>query len=131
MKKKLNIYKFIPVNKPCITYKNAQDVYKTLKSGWVSSDGPQVSEFEKKLSKKIGLKHGIAVSNGTAALEIALKSLNLKKGDEVMIPNFTIVSTLLAVIRNGLVPVLIDCKIEDWNMQLDEIKKKSQKKQNV
>lgn len=128
MKKKSNINKFIPVNKPLITYKNAKDVYKTLKSGWVSSDGPQVSEFEKKLSRKIGLKYGIAVSNGTAALEIALKSLNLKKDDEVIIPNFTIVSTLLAVIRNELVPVLIDCKIDDWNMQLDEIKKKITKK---
>ena len=80
MKKKLNLKnKFYPVNVPLITKKNAKDVYRSLLSGWVSSDGPSIKIFEKKLASLFHRQYGISVSSGTAALEIAVKSLNLKK----------------------------------------------------
>ncbi|MDC1200499.1 DegT/DnrJ/EryC1/StrS family aminotransferase [Pelagibacteraceae bacterium] len=128
MKKKLSSNKFIPVNKPFITHRNALDVFRVVKSGWISSDGPQVKKFEEQVAKKIGVNYGISVSNGTAALEIALKALDLKKNSEVIIPNFTIISTILAVKRNNLKPVLVDCDLHDWNMNYEQIKKKITKK---
>jgi perosamine synthetase len=73
------VSKFIPVNQPIIDPTDIKAVTKSLKSGWISSEGPNVKKFEEKFSKFIGHKFGVAVSNGTAALEIAVKSLNLKK----------------------------------------------------
>ena len=113
--------KFIPVNKPLITKIDASRVYSALKDGWVSSEGPNVKKFEKKFSKFIGHKYSVAVSSGTAALEIAVKSLNLKKNDEVIIPNFTIISNALAVIKLGLKIKLVDCDLKNWNMNIQKV----------
>ena len=71
--------KFIPVNKPLITKADANRVYTVIKDGWISSEGSNVKKFEKNFSDFIGHKYSVAVSSGTAALEIAIKSLNLKK----------------------------------------------------
>ena len=71
--------KFIPVNTPLINNADASSVSKSIKSGWISSEGPNVKEFENKIAKFLNRKFGCAVSSGTAALEIAIKSLNLKK----------------------------------------------------
>ena len=120
--------KFIPVNKPLITKIDASRVYSALKDGWVSSEGPNVKKFESDFSKFIGHKYSVAVSSGTAALEIAIKSLKLKKGDEVIIPNFTIISNAIAVLKENLNIKLIDCSIKDWNMNISEVKKKITKK---
>jgi perosamine synthetase len=129
MKKKLKLNKkFIPVNIPHITNQDIKSVNNVLKKGWISSDGPEVKSFEKKFSKKIQRRYSIAVSNGTAALEIAIKSLNLKKNDEVIIPNFTIISNALAVIKQNLKPILIDCDMKTWNINLDDLEKKITKK---
>lgn len=125
MKKKfISNKKFIPVSIPNISAQDIKSVQNVMKKNWISSDGPEVKFFEKKFSKKINHKYSIAVSNGTAALEIAIKSLNLKKGDEVIIPNFTIISNALAVIKQNANPILIDCEMETWNMKLDDIEKK-------
>ena len=79
MKIKLKLKnKFIPVNKPKIFHQDKVNVNKCLKTGWISSEGLFVKQFEQKFSKYNGRKYGIAVSSGTAALDIALKSLNLK-----------------------------------------------------
>ena len=84
--------KIIPVNTPVITFKDTRAVSSVLKKNWVSSEGPEVKIFEKKFSKFIGKKYSIAVSSGTAALEITIKGLNFKKNDEIIVPNFTIIS---------------------------------------
>tara|TARA_B110000027_G_scaffold133411_1_gene161788 strand:+ start:2759 stop:3880 length:1122 start_codon:yes stop_codon:yes gene_type:complete len=115
--------KFIPVNKPVITKSDSDSVHKVLKTGWISSEGPNVKKFEDKFSKFIGHKYSVAVSSGTAALEIAVKSLNLKQGDEVIIPNFTIISNALAVIKLGLKIKLVDCDLDNWNMNLDKVER--------
>ena len=120
--------KFIPVNEPHILNQDAKKVYNIIKSGWISSEGKEVVKLEKKFSKFIGCKYGIAVANGTAALEVAIKSLGLKKGDQVIMPNFTIISNLLAVIKQGCKPIFIDCDKYNWNMNINEIAKKINKK---
>ena len=129
MKKILRLKdKFFPVNTPIITKKNIVDVKECIASGWISSEGPNVNVFEKKLSKFVGRKFGIAVSSGSAALEIAVKSLNLKDGSEIIIPNFSIISSALAVIKNNHKPILVDCDPFHWNMKIDDVEKKITKK---
>lgn len=120
--------KFIPVNLPKVFTRDRKFVNQALKTSWVSSEGPFVKKFEEEFSKFNNKKFGIAVSNGTAALEIAIKSLNLKKGSEVLIPSFSIISTANAVIKNNLKPILIDCNLDTWNMNADETIKKINKK---
>ena len=130
MKKELKSkkYNFIPVNKPLITREDLNYINKSISKGWVSSEGPEVKRFENNFSNFIGNKYSVAVSSGTAALEIAIKSLKLKKGDEVIIPNFTIISNAMAVLKEGLNIKLVDCNIKDWNMDIIEIEKKITKK---
>lgn len=120
--------KFIPVNLPKIFSNEKKLVNQALNTNWISSEGPFVRKFEKQFSNFNKKKFGVAVSNGTAALEIAIKCLNLKKGSEVIIPSFSIISTANAVIKNSLKPVLVDCDLETWNMTAeDTIKKISSK----
>ena len=78
--------------------------------------GPEISKFENNFSKFAKSKYCISVANGTDALEIALKALGVKKSDEVIIPNFTIISNALAVIKLNATPVLVDCNQFNWNM---------------
>ena len=91
--------KFIPVNVPKIFKQEKNYVKDCLDTGWISSEGKFVKKFEKAFSNYNNRKYGIAVSSGTAALEIAVKSLNLKKNDEVIIPTFSIISTAICVIK--------------------------------
>ena len=130
MKKKLKSNKniFIPVSKPYVSNEDVKSINKVLKKSWISSDGPEVEIFENKFSKKINRRYSIAVSNGTAALEIAIKALGIKKGDEVIIPNFTIISNAIAVIKQNAKPVLVDCDLDTWNMKIEDIQKKITKK---
>ena len=127
-KSNLNRFKFIPVSVPLVSSKDIKSINKVLKKGWISSDGPEVKIFENKFSKKINRKYSIAVSNGTAALEIAVKALGIGKNDEVIIPNFTIISNALAVIKQNAKPVLVDCDLKTWNIDLNNIEKKINKK---
>ncbi len=120
--------KFIPVNTPLLNEGDANVVKNSIRSGWISSEGPNVKLFEKNLSKYLNRKYGCAVSSGTAALEIAVKSLNLKKNDEVIMPSFTIISNANALIKNSLKPILIDVDIKTWNIKIDDIEKKITKK---
>ena len=126
MKKKLELSKKIifPVSIPHISKKDINFVNKTLKNGWISSNGPEIQKFEKKFSQYVERKYSVAVSNGTAALEIAVKALGIKKNDEVLIPNFTIISNALAVLRQHAKPVPIDCSLDDWNIKISDIEKK-------
>ena len=119
---------FIPVNKPKIFNQEKINVKKCLDSGWISSEGSYVKDFENLFSKYNKRKYGIAVSSGTAALEVAMKSLNLKKGSHVIIPTFSIISTALCVVKLGLKPILVDVNLNNWNMEVEEVIKKITKK---
>ncbi|MDC1158564.1 DegT/DnrJ/EryC1/StrS family aminotransferase [Pelagibacteraceae bacterium] len=121
MKVKLKLKNnFIPVNTPKIFGDEKKYVNDSLNTGWISSEGPYVKKFENLFSSFNKRKYGIAVSSGTAALEIALKSLNLKKNDEVIIPTFTIISSAMCVFKEGVKPVLVDSNINNWNMSVEQ-----------
>lgn len=119
-KKKYNI----PVNEPLIIGNAIKYVSDCLKSGWVSSEGEYVSQFETKFSNYIGKNYGVSVVNGTAAIELSIEVLDLKKGDEVIMPAFSIISCILPLIKKGIKPVLIDSNLYDWNMDVTQIEKK-------
>lgn len=115
---------FIPVNEPLLKGNEKKYLCECIDSGWISSEGPFVKEFEQKMSATVHRKHGIAVSNGTAALEVAAQALGIGEGDEVIMPAFTIISCAMAVTKLGAVPVLVDSDINTWNMNVDEIERK-------
>jgi perosamine synthetase len=111
----------IPVSEPLIGDNVLPLVRECIETGWVSSDGAFVKEFEGKWSSYCGVEHGIAVSNGTAALQIAVAALGLKPGSEIIMPSFTIISCAIAILEAGCVPVLVDCDPASWCMDLDEV----------
>ena len=116
--------KFISVSEPRLSNKTSKYVLDCIKSEWISSSGSYLEKFEKKWAKYCNQKHAVSVTSGTAALIIALKALDLKAGDEVIMPSFTIISCALAVIEAGAKPVLVDCELDTWCMKTSEIKKK-------
>ena len=114
---------FIPVNEPLLNGNEKKYLCECIDTGWISSEGPFVKEFEQKMSASVNRKYGIAVSNGTAALEVACQALGITQGDEVIMPTFTIISCAMAVTKLGAIPVLVDSDIDNWNMKVDEIEK--------
>lgn len=115
---------FIPVNEPLLNGNEKKYLCECIDTGWISSEGPFVKKFEEKMSSRVGRKYGIAVSNGTAALEVAVQALGIGNGDEVIMPTFTIISCAMAVTKVGAVPVLVDSDLYTWNMNVDEIEAK-------
>jgi len=105
----------VPFFVPSITDTDKTAVMNALDSPLLT-DGPKLRQFEKDFSKFTGVKYAIGVSNGTAALHLALKSLNLKKNDEIIIPDLTFVATANAVLLAGATPVLSDVDLDDMNI---------------
>ena len=116
--------KFIPVNEPLLNGNEKKYLCECIDSGWISSEGPFVKQFEQKMSATVGRKHGVAVTNGTAALEIAVQALELKPDDEVIVPTFTIISCAEAITRVGAKPVLVDCDKRTFNMHVEDVEKR-------
>lgn len=112
---------FVPVNEPLLRGNEKRYLDQCIDTGWISSDGPFVRQFEEKVAAKVGRRHGIAVCNGSAALEVAVAALGLGPGDEVILPTHTIISCAAAIIRAGAMPVLVDSDLRTWNMRPDEI----------
>lgn len=111
----------IPVNEPVLGETERELVAECVASGWVSSSGRYIAEFEEGWAAYCGRRYGVAVSNGTAALEAAVAALRLEPGDEVIVPAFTIISCVVAVLSAGGVPVLVDCDPETWCPSADAI----------
>ena len=114
----------IPVNEPLLKGNEKKYLDECINTGWISSEGPFVKKFEEGVASFIGVKHGIAVCNGTAALETALFALGVKEGDEVIMPSFTIISCAIACIRLSAKPVLVDIDPEVWTMDVSQIELK-------
>ena len=112
----------IPANEPLLREHDLEYVTECIRTGWVSSAGRFISEFEERWAAYCGRRHGIAVSNGTVALQAAMACLGLELGDEVIMPTFTIISCALAVIYNGGAPVLVDSDPRTWCMDMDQVK---------
>lgn len=115
---------FIPVNEPLLDGNEKRYLNECIDTGWISSEGPFIGQFEEKFSKRVGRRHGIAVCNGSAALDAAAAALGLKAGDEVIMPTFTIISCAAAVSRLGAVPVLVDCDRSTWNMDVSRVEER-------
>jgi perosamine synthetase len=112
---------FIPVNEPLLDGNERKYLLECLETGWISSEGPFVRQFEERFAQVVDRRHGVAVANGTAALEIAVKALGIGPGDEVILPTFTIISCAAAVVRAGALPVLVDADPLTWNMDVDQV----------
>jgi len=106
----------IPVFEPLIGKEEFKNVNDCLETNWISSAGKYISQFEKSFANFHGVKHAIALSNGTAALEVALHASGIKKGDEVIVPSFTIISVAVAVMRLGAIPRFADVELDTWNI---------------
>ena len=113
----------ISVNEPLLDGNERKYLIECIETGWISSEGPFIKQFEQKFAAKMGRKHGIAVSNGSAALDAAVIALGIGEGDEVIMPTFTIISCAAAVARAGAMPVLVDCDAT-WNMDVRQIEAK-------
>jgi perosamine synthetase len=114
----------IPVNTPLLSGNELKYITECIETGWISSEGPFVTKFETEFAKHVNRKHGIAVSNGSAALDIAVKALGLGNGDEVIMPAFTIISPAQSLVTAGATPVLVDSDPETWNMDVSQIEAK-------
>jgi perosamine synthetase len=114
----------IPVNTPLLSGNELKYVSNCIETGWISSEGPYIAEFETKFSQYVDREYGIAVSNGSAALDIAVKALGIGYGDEVIMPTFTIISPAQSVVTAGATPVLIDSDPITWNMDINQIEAK-------
>ena len=116
--------RFVSVNTPVFNGNENKYLLDCIDSGWVSSDGPYVKRFEKNMASFVGRKFGIAVCNGTAALEDAVLALNIDRGAEVILPDFTIISCAQAIVKAGLIPIPIDCDRNNWNINVSLIEEK-------
>lgn len=114
----------IPVNEPLLNGNEKKYLNQCIDTGWISSEGPFIKQFEEKMAAKVGRKYGIAVSNGSVAIEAAIIALGIGKDDEVIMPSFTIISCATAIVRAGAKPVLVDSYEDDWNMNVGQIEAK-------
>ncbi|WP_340242940.1 DegT/DnrJ/EryC1/StrS family aminotransferase [Roseobacter sp. HKCCA2468] len=114
----------IPVNRPKIWGSEIDIIKEAIDDGWISSESPYSKRLETEFAKACDRKYGVAVSNGTVALELALKVLNISEGDEVIIPSHMIVSLLNSILRVGATPVFIDSSLHDWNLDIDLLPEK-------
>ena len=111
----------IPVNEPLLAGRELEYVTDAVGSGWISSAGSYLTRFEEAWAEYCGRRHGVAVSNGTVALQLAVEALGLGPGDEVVLPSFTILSCVTAVLAAGATPVLVDADPETWCLDLDQV----------
>lgn len=114
----------IPVNEPLLDGNELKYLEECIRSGWISSEGPFVERFEAGMAAITGRKHAIAVCNGSAALEAAVAALQLQPGDQVVMPSFTIISCVAAVLRNNCTPLFVDSDPVSWNMDTGKLAEK-------
>lgn len=116
--------KFIPVNEPLLSGNEMQYLTECVETGWISSEGPFLKKFEEQFAHRVERKHGIAVANGTAAIDIAVEALGIGVDDEVIMPTFTIISCIGQIVRSGAKPLFVDSDPVTWNMDVSQIESK-------
>ena len=115
---------FIPVCEPYLAGNELKYVTEAVSTGWISSSGPYVNRFEEEFAKYCDCKYAVSVCNGTIALHLALLALGIGKGDEVIIPSFTMIASAFAVCYTGAKPVFVDADKETWNIDVTKIEEK-------
>jgi len=111
----------IPVNEPLLDGNERRYLAECIDTGWISSEGPFVQRFEREFAARVGRRHGIAVCNGSMALDAAVAALGIGPGDEVILPTLTIISCAAAVVRAGATPVVVDADPLTWNMDAEQV----------
>ena len=106
----------IPVNRPFLNGNEKKYLNECIETGWISSEGPFVEKIEAGFSRLMGCAYGIAVCNGSAAIDVALAALHIGPGDEVILPSFTIISCAAAIVPTGAIPVVVDSQHDTWNI---------------
>ena len=114
----------IPVCEPMLAGNELKYVTQAVKSGWISSSGEYIREFEKKFASYCGVSYAVGVCNGTLALHLALVASGIGKGDEVIIPDFTMAASAFAVCYTGAKPVFVDAEPDSWNIDPKQVQKK-------
>ncbi|MCE0497074.1 MAG: DegT/DnrJ/EryC1/StrS family aminotransferase [Methylacidiphilales bacterium] len=112
------------MNEPLLDGNEKKYLVECIDTGWVSSDGPFVLRLEQEMARKMERKFGVAVCNGSAALDVAVTVLGLGAGDEVILPTFTIISCAAAIVRTGATPVVVDSDPVTWNMDVNQVSAK-------
>jgi perosamine synthetase len=120
-----------PVYKPSLGKKEKENVLECLDSTWISSKGKFITQFEDSFSKFIGVKHSVAVCNGTVAIHVALLALGIGKGDEVIVPSFTYIASVNAIRYTGAEAVFVDSDIQTWQIDTNKIEEKITSKTKV
>jgi perosamine synthetase len=113
--------RIIPVCEPTLGGNEIEYVLDCLETNWISSAGKYIPRFEKLFAQKCDAAHGVACMNGTVALHLALATLGVGPGDEVIIPTFTMIATANAVSYTGARPVLVDSEMQTWNMDVNQV----------
>jgi perosamine synthetase len=114
----------IPVNEPDLSGNELKYSEDCIRAGWISSAGTYLTRFENDWAHYCNQVHGIAVSNGTTALDVACRCVGIGQGDEVIMPSFTIISCALGVVNNHGTPVLVDCDPKTWTMDVEQVSEK-------
>jgi perosamine synthetase len=116
--------KFIPVAVPHLSGNEKKYVMDCLDTTWISSNGKYISQFEAAFSQWIHSKHALSCANGTVALHLPMLAMEIKPGDEVLIPTFTYIATANVVRYCGGTPVMVDCLPDTWNMDPADMQRK-------
>lgn len=111
----------IPVNEPLLNGNESKYLLECIETGWISSEGPFITRFEREFSASVSRRHAIAVANGSMALDAGMMALGLEEGSEVILPSFTIISCAAAIVRAGCVPVAVDSDPLTWNIDPTKI----------
>jgi len=111
----------VPVNAPLITPEAKRYVAEAMASGWISSAGPAVEVFERRFADWLGVKHAVTTSSGTTALHLALAALRIEPGDEVIVPDFTMIAPVCAVLYTGATPVFVDCEPDTFTIDVARV----------
>ena len=119
---------FVPVNEPVITPESKKYVAEAMETGWISSAGKYIGEFEEQFAKFLGVKHAITTTSGTTAIHLALVALGIGPGDEVIVPDFTMMGSVLPVLYCGATPIFVNAEPEAFNIDPDLIEAKITKK---
>jgi len=115
---------FIPVCEPYLNGNELKYVTDAVSTGWISSAGKYVTEFERRFANYCDCRYGVGVCNGTVSLHLALTALDIGKGDEVIVPTFTMIASAFAVCYTGAIPVFVDADPETWNIDVIKIEER-------
>jgi perosamine synthetase len=114
----------VPVNEPFIGDEEKKLVNECLETGWISSAGRFINEFEKNFSNYCECEYGVSTTNGTSAIHLALKSIGILPEDEVLIPSFTMAGSVYPIVQCGAVPIFVDSEMETYNLSFEDLLRK-------